>query len=347
MDFTINSIAEILGGEVVGNGETKIDNMGSIEDAGAGYISFLANPKYENHVYTSKASAIIVPKDFNPKQEVTSTLIRVEDAYASFTTLLEEYHKRKSFEKSGVEEPSHIGKKCDVGEGIYRGAFSYIGDRVKLGANVKIYPNTYIGDDVTINDNTIIHAGVKIYASTQIGSNCVIHSGCVIGSDGFGFAPQADGTYKTIPQMGNVIIEDNVDIGGNTVIDCATFNATIIRKGVKLDNLVQIAHNVEIGENTVIASQTGVSGSAKLGKNCILGGQVGVAGHITTGDKLIVAAKSGVSKNTKGGKTIAGMIGMDHKQFLKAYTIYRNLPQLVDRIKELEEKILHLKSENK
>lgn len=347
MDYTISNIAAILEGKLVGDGETIINNIGSIEDAEEGYISFLANPKYENHVYTSKASAIIVSKDFNPKKEVTSALIHVEDPYVSFTILLEEYHKHKNFQKSGIESPSFIGEGCEVGEDIYRGAFSYIGKDSKIGNNVKIYPNTYIGDNTVVGDNTIIHAGVKIYAGSQIGSNCVIHSGCVIGSDGFGFAPQADGTYKTIPQMGNVIIEDNVDIGGNTVIDCATFKSTIVRKGVKLDNLVQVAHNADVGENTVMASQSGVSGSTKLGKNCIIGGQVGIAGHIVLGDNVRAAGKAGVSKSVKSGKTVAGAIAMDHKQFLKAYTIYRNLPQLVDRIKELEEKILHLQSENK
>lgn len=342
MEFTVKDIANILQGEIVGNRYSKINTLGTLQDAKAGAITFFSNPKYENFIYTTKASAIIVKKDFNPKRKLGNTLILVDDPYLSFTILLEEYHKIMSFQKSGVEEPSFMGENSTTGMGIYRGAFSYIGTNVTIGDNVKIYPHAYIGDHVVIGDNTIIHSGVKIYAKTEVGSKCVIHSGCVIGSDGFGFAPQEDGSYKTIPQLGNVVIEDNVDIGANTVIDCSTLNSTLIRKGVKLDNLIQIAHNVEVGENTVIAAQTGVSGSSKVGKNCVIAGQVGIVGHLELGDNVKVGAQSGVPKSLKNNKTVSGSPVMDHKQNLKAIAVYRNLPELNQRIKELEEKILNL-----
>ncbi len=342
MEFTVKDIATILKGEVVGDDHLKINTLGTIQDAKAGAVTFFSNPKYENFIYTTKASAIIVKKDFNPRQTLNNTLIRVDDPYLSFTILLEEYHKIISFQKSGVEAPSFMGNGSTSGEGIYRGAFSYIGDNVTIGENVKIYPHAYIGDNSVIGNNTIIHSGVKIYAKTHIGNNCVIHSGCVIGSDGFGFAPQEDGSYKTIPQLGNVIIENWVDIGANTVIDCSTLNSTIIRNGVKLDNLIQIAHNVEVGENTVIAAQTGVSGSSKVGKNCVIAGQVGIVGHLEVGDNVKVGAQSGVPKSLKDNKIVSGSPVMDHKQNLKAIAVYRNLPELNQRIKELEEKILNL-----
>src|SRR3990170_1583962 len=282
MEFSINQIASMLGGEVQGDGNEKIKMLAKIQEAGKGQIAFLSNPKYEQFIYSTQATAVIVKKDFVARKEISATLILVDDPYISFTRLLEEYHKLISFQKSGVEQPSFMHDTASTGKNIYRGAFSYIGSQARIGDNVKIYPHAYIGDNVVIGDNTIIHPGVKIYADTKIGNNCVIHSGAVIGSDGFGFAPQEDGSYKTIPQLGNVIIEDNVTVGGNTVIDCATLfgDSTLIRQGVKLDNLIQIAHNVEIGKNTVIAAQTGISGSTKLGENCLLAGQVGIAGHL-------------------------------------------------------------------
>lgn len=281
MEFTVQQIAGMLKGIVSGDGSRKINMLAKIQEAKSGQIAFLSNPKYEPYLYTTKASAVIVKKDLELKKEIESTLILVDDPYLSFTVLLEEYHKLTSYQKSGIEMPSFIGENSVTGIAVYRGAFSYIGNNVNIGDNVKIYPHAYVGDNARIGDNCIIHSGVKLYAGTQIGNNCIIHSGTVIGSDGFGFAPQPDGTYKTIPQLGNVIIEDNVSIGGNTVIDCATLygDATIIRQGVKLDNLIQIAHNVEIGKNTVIAAQTGVSGSTKVGDNSIIAGQVGIAGH--------------------------------------------------------------------
>ena len=341
MEFTIGQIAGMLGGEVKGDGAAKINMLAKIQDAKPGQISFLSNPKYEQFIYTTNASVVIVKKDFVPKKEITPSLILVDDPYISFTTLLEEYHKMVSFQKSGVEQPSFIGESSVTGKNIYRGAFSYIGTDVKIGDNVKIYPHAFIGDNVVIGDNTIIHSGVKLYAGTRVGEKCVIHSGTVIGSDGFGFAPQADGTYKSIPQLGNVIIEDNVAIGGNTVIDCATMfgDSTIIRKGVKLDNLIQVAHNVEIGKNTVIAAQTGISGSTKVGESCIIGGQVGIAGHLVIANRTGVGAQSGISKAIVEGQQLFGSPAFELGKWLRSYAVFRKLPDLVDRLGELEKKV--------
>ncbi|MCK5467202.1 MAG: UDP-3-O-(3-hydroxymyristoyl)glucosamine N-acyltransferase [Cyclobacteriaceae bacterium] len=346
MEFTINQIAAMLQGEVDGNGQEKVKTIGKIENAKKGAITFLSNPKYEDFIYSSEASAVIVKKDFQPEKPIQTTLIRVADPYLSFTRLLEEYDKIKSYSKVGVEEPSFVSSNTEVGENIYRGAFSYVGSNVKIGNNVKIYPHAYIGDNVTIGDNCIFYSGAKIYAETIVGNNCIIHSGTVIGSDGFGFAPQEDDTYKKIPQLGNVVIRDNVEIGANTVIDCATIGSTIIEEGVKLDNLVQIAHNVEIGANTVIASQSGISGSTKFGKNCILAGQVGVVGHVEIGNRVTLAAKTGLSKSVKkDGSVKFGYPAMDHKDYLKCHAIFRNLPELRERINELEKKALNLPAE--
>lgn len=343
MEFTVNQIATLLQGEVEGNGNETVKSIGKIQDAKRGSITFLANPKYENFIYTSNASAVIVKKDFLPTRSLNVTLIKVDDPYSSFTKLLEEYDKITSYSKVGVEEPSFISDQTNVGEGLYRGAFSYIGSNVTIGNNVKIYPHAYIGDNVTIGDNCIFYSGSKIYAGTEIGNNCIFHSGVVIGSDGFGFAPQQDGTYKKIPQLGNVIVKDNVEIGANTVVDCATLGSTLLDQGVKLDNLVQIAHNVEIGANTVIASQTGISGSTKLGKNCIVAGQVGLVGHIEIADRVTLAAKTGLAKSIKKeGAVLFGYPAMDHKAYLKSHAVFRNLPELRERVNDLEKKVLNL-----
>ena len=341
MEFSISEIAAMLGGELAGDGSEKINMLAKIQDAKKGQIAFLSNPKYESFIYTTNASAVIVKKDFQPKKEIDCTLIRVDDPYLSFTTLLEEYHKLVSFQKTGIEQPSFIGENSITGSNIYRGAFSYIGNNVKIGDDVKIYPQVFIGDNSTIGDNTILHPNVKLYAGTRVGQNCVIHAGTVIGSDGFGFAPQEDGTYKTIPQLGNVLIEDYVTIGANTTIDCATLygDSTIIRRGVKLDNLIQIAHNVEVGRNTVIAAQTGISGSAKVGENCVIGGQVGIAGHLELANNSSVGAQSGISKNGKAGQQLFGSPAFDVKDWLKSYVIFRQLPDLKNRLKQLEEKV--------
>ena len=335
----------MLKGEVQGDGNLKINMLGKIQDAKQGQIAFLANPKYEQFIYTTQASAVIVKKDFQARKEIITTLILVDDPYTSFTLLLEEYHKAINFQKVGVEEPSFISKSASVGKNIYRGAFSYIGNNVTVGDNVKIYPHVFIGDNVTIGSNTILHANVKLYADTKIGSNCVIHSGTVIGSDGFGFAPQGDGSYKTIPQLGNVVIEDNVAIGANTVIDCATLygDSTIIRQGVKLDNLIQVAHNVEIGKNTVIAAQTGISGSSKIGENNMIGGQVGIAGHLVIANNIGIGAQSGIGKSIKEeGAKVIGYPAIDVKDYFKSYAVFKRLPDLNDRLRELERKIHQL-----
>jgi UDP-3-O-[3-hydroxymyristoyl] glucosamine N-acyltransferase len=340
MEFSVNQIAALLGGNVTGNGDIKIKSLGKIQDANQHDLAFLSNLKYESYIYTTNAGAVIVSNDFVPKEPVKATLIAVADPYSGFTALLEEYHKFVSFSKVGIENPSHADETATFGENLYRGAFSYVGKNSKIGNNVKIYPNAYIGDNVTIGNNTIIYAGVKIYSECKIGNNCKIHSGAVIGSDGFGFAPQADGSYKTIPQVGNVIIEDNVDIGANTVIDRATMGSTLIKKGVKLDNLIQIAHNVEIGSNTVIASQAGVAGSAIIGENCMIGGQVGIVGHLKIANKSKFAAKAGVMTDiTEEGQTFMGGPAFPLRAFMKSWAIVKNLPELVSRIDVLEKKL--------
>jgi len=342
MEFSIAQIAAMLGGEVKGDGVEKINMLAKIQDAKPGQIAFLSNPKYEHFIYTTQASVVIVKKDFIPRKSITTTLILVDDPYSSFTALLEEYHKLVSFQKSGIEQPSYISESSVTGKNIYRGAFSYIGNNVKIGDNVKIYPHVYVGDNSVIGDDTILHPNVKVYADTRIGNKCVIHAGTVIGSDGFGFAPQEDGSYKTIPQLGNVLIEDNVTIGANTVIDCATMfgDSTIIRQGVKLDNLIQIAHNVEIGKNTVIAAQAGISGSSKVGEQVMIAGQVGIAGHLVIANGTQIGAQSGISKSIKEeGQQILGYPAIDIKGYFRSYAVFKRLPELNDRLRELEKKV--------
>jgi UDP-3-O-[3-hydroxymyristoyl] glucosamine N-acyltransferase len=345
MEFTIDQVAGMLGGEVRGDGSEIINMLAKIQEAKKGQITFLSNPKYEPYIYTTKASAVIVNKDFVPKKPILSSLILVEDAYISFTALLEEYHKLMSFQKAGIEQPSFAGENLKAGDNIYRGAFSYIGNNVIIGHNVKIYPHVFVGDGVVIGDNTILHPNVKLYSGTKIGSHCVIHAGTVIGSDGFGFAPQEDGSYKAIPQLGNVVIEDFVSIGANTVIDCATLSgdSTIVREGVKLDNLIQVAHNVEIGKHTVIAAQTGISGSTRLGEYCVIAGQVGMAGHIVIANKTSIGAQAGILKAIgKEGQQLIGAPAFDVKEFFKAYAVFKKLPDLNQRLRELQAKLLHL-----
>lgn len=346
MKFPIKEIASLLKGEIIGSKDVIIENLSSLDNASKGCISFLSNPKYENQIYETKASAVIVKEDFEPTREIRTTLIKVKDPYLSFSLLLEEYDKLVSYEKEGVEEPSYIGMGSTTGERVYRGAFSYIGGNVTIGNNVKIFPHVYIGDGVQIGNDTILQAGVKVYANVKIGANCHIHAGAVIGSDGFGFAPQKDGTYKKIPQLGNVILEDNVDIGANTVIDCATLESTIIKKGAKLDNLIQIAHNVVIGENTVIAGQTGISGSTKIGKNCVLAGQVGIAGHVDIADKVTIGAQAGITKSiTKEGQILLGSPAIYVGDFRRSITIFKKLPELQDKLLTLEAKVRNFQEE--
>ena len=335
MKFTAAQIAGILEGEVVGNPEAEVFKLSKIEEGTEGSLTFLANPKYTNYIYSTKATVTIVNNTFDPEQEITTTLIKVEDAYKSFSKLLEYYNQVKLM-KSGIEQPSVISEGVTYGSDLYLGSFCYIGKNVTIGNNVKIYPNSFIGDNVTIGDNCVFFAGVRIYSETEIGNNCIIHSGTIIGSDGFGFAPQEDGTYSKVPQIGNVIIEDNVEIGACTTVDRATLGSTIIRKGVKLDNHIQVAHNVEIGENTVIAAQTGIAGTTKIGKNGLIGGQVGFAGHLLIGDNVKIQAQSGIGKNLADGEVVQGSPAFNYGDFAKSFVHFRNLPKIVADLEELK-----------
>ena len=305
MKFTAEQIAGILEGDVVGDTQAEVYKLAKIEEGTAGTLTFLANSKYENHIYSTQATITIVNKSFQPEKAISTTLIKVDDAYESFSKLLEYYNQVKLM-KEGIEQPSFISENVSYGEGLYLGAFAYIGKNVTIGKNVKIYPNTFVGDNVVLGNNCVLFAGVRIYSETEIGNNCTFHSGVIIGSDGFGFAPLEDGTYSKIPQIGNVIIEDNVEVGSCTTIDRATLGSTIIRKGVKLDNHIQVAHNVEIDENTVIAAQTGIAGSTKIGKNCMIGGQVGFAGHIVVGNNVKIQAQSGIGRNIADNEVLQG-----------------------------------------
>lgn len=339
MEFTLGQVAAILQGKVEGDENQKVSRLDKIQEGKAGGISFLANEKYTPFIYDTEATAVIVSNNFVPTKTLKTNLIRVEDAYTGFTMLLEAYAVMMKSSIVGIEEPSYMDSSSQMGEQAYRGAFSYIGKNCKIGASVKLYSHVHIGDRVQIGDNTIIHSGAKICADTIIGNNCEIHPGAVIGSDGFGFAPQQDGTYKAIPQIGNVILEDNVSVGANSTIDCATMGSTLIKKGAKIDNMVQIAHNVIIGENTVIASQTGISGSTEIGKNCVIAGKAGIVGHIKIADNTTIGANTGVSKSIPNpGTTLFGYIGFDMKNFLKSYSLFKKLGTIEDRIRELEKK---------
>ena len=345
MKFTAEQIAGILEGEVVGNPMAEVFRLSKIEEGAEGSLTILSNPKYLNYIYSTKASVTIVNDTFVPESPLTTTLIKVQDAYAAFSKLLEFYNQVK-LNKSGIEQPSFLSQSVKYGDNLYLGSFSYVGQNVVLGENVKIYPNCFIGDNVVIGDNVLLFAGAKIYSETNIGNNCTIHSGAIIGADGFGFAPNPDGTYTKIPQIGNVIIEDNVDIGSCTTIDRATMGSTIIRKGVKLDNQIQIAHNVEIGENTVIAAQTGVAGSTKIGKNGMIGGQVGISGHLTIGNNVRIQAQSGVGRNIKDDEVLQGSPTFGYNDFSKSYIHFKNLPKIVAEIEELKKQILNQKNGN-
>ena len=335
MKFTAEQIAGILEGEVVGNPNAEVYKLTKIEEGIEGSLTFLSNPKYNNHIYTTKATITIVNDTFFPEGEVSTTLIKVPDAYLAFSKLLEFYAQSKGT-KVGIEQPSVLSENVKYGDNFYLGSFAYIGENVKIGNDVKIHPNCFIGDNVVIGNNVTIFAGAKVFSETEIGNNCAIHSGAVLGADGFGFAPNPDGTFSKIPQIGNLIIEDNVNIGACTTIDRATIGSTIIRKGVKLDNQIQIGHNVEIGENTVIAALTGIAGSAKIGNNCMIGGQVGIAGHITIGNNVRIQGQSGVSRNIKDGEVLQGTPSLDYKEYYKSYVHFKNLPTIVKEIEKLK-----------
>ncbi|MEM7037258.1 MAG: UDP-3-O-(3-hydroxymyristoyl)glucosamine N-acyltransferase [Bacteroidota bacterium] len=341
MKFKVGEIAQLIGAKVDGDPNVEITGLAKIEEGKPGTITFFANPKYESHIYTTSASAIIVPTDFALKSAVAATLLRTPDPYSAFTTLLGKASEMLQA-KTGIESADHsyISESAQIGEDVYIGAFAYIGNGAKIGPGAKIYPHAYIGDHVSVGANTTIYANASVYLGCQIGANCIVHSGAVIGSDGFGFAPQKDGSYRKIPQTGIVQIEDNVEIGAGCTIDRATLGATIIRKGVKLDNLIQIAHNVEIGADTVIAAQTGVSGSTKLGKRCMVGGQVGIVGHLNLADQTSIGAQSGVSKSVQEtGKALRGSPAQDYRQQLKSEVLFKNLEAMERRIRTLEQQL--------
>jgi UDP-3-O-[3-hydroxymyristoyl] glucosamine N-acyltransferase len=338
LKFTAAQIAGILEGEVEGNPEVEVSKLSKIEEGIPESLSFLSNPKYTQYIYTTKASVVIVDENFKADNDVNTTLIRVEDAYKSFSKLLEYYNQVK-MNKTGIEKPVFISESAKYGENVYIGAFAYLGENIKVGDNVKIYPNVYIGDNVTIGDNVILFSGAKIYSDSIVGNNCVIHSNVVIGADGFGFAPNEKGEFIKVPQTGNVIIEDNVDVGAATSIDRATLGSTIIRKGVKLDNQIQIAHNVEIGKNTVIAAQTGIAGSTKIGESCMIGGQVGFAGHLTIGNNVRIQAQSGIGRNVKDNEAIQGSPALTYNDYNKSYVHFKNLPKIVNRLNTIEKNI--------
>jgi len=338
MKFTAAQIAGILEGDVIGDPEVEVSKLSKIEEGTEGSLTFLANPKYKPFIYSTQASITIVNRSFEAENKLTTTLIKVEDAYKSFSKLLEYYNQIKT-NKNGIEQPSFIANSSTYGQNVYIGAFTYIGEHVKLADNVKIFPGAYIGDNVTVGENTIIFAGTKIYSDCIIGNTCVINSGVITGAEGFGFAPSDNGEYSKVPQTGNVIIEDFVDIGATTTIDRATLGSTIIRKGVKLDNQIQIAHNVEIGKNTVIAAQTGIAGSTKIGENCQIGGQVGIVGHLTIGNNVKIQAQSGISRNVKDNEVLQGSPAFGYGDFNKSYVYFKNFPKIVKDINEIEKKV--------
>jgi len=337
MQFTAAQIAMMINGKVEGNADTAVASFGKIEEAQNGQLAFLANPKYEEYLYSTKASIIIVNETQELKQKISATLIKVPDAYSAFATLLDKYQQIQRQQLTGIQQPVYIATTAKIGENVFIGAFAYVGEHAVVADGAKIYPNAYLGSNVTVGQNSIIHPGVKIYHDCVIGKNVSIHAGTVIGSDGFGFAPQADGTLKKVPQIGNVIIEDGVEIGANATIDRATIGSTLIKSGAKLDNLLQIAHNVEVGNNSVIAAQSGISGSTKIGNNVMIGGQVGIVGHIKIADGSKINAQSGVSKSIKNpNSAVTGSPAFDYTAALRSQAASRNLPNLEKRVIELE-----------
>ncbi len=345
MEFTVKQIASWIKGEVIGDSEAKITSLSKIEEGKPGSLSFLSNPVYNHYIYETEATAVIVNNSFVPEKDVKPTLIKVEDSYAAFAQLLNAYNEAREMKRTGISSLAFVHETATIGKDVYIGEFAYIGPNAKIGDNSKIFPQTYIGDNVSLGNNCRIYPGVKILFDCVIGNECTIHPGAIIGADGFGFAPQNNSDYKKIAQIGNVVLEDKVEIGANTTIDRATMGSTIIRRGVKLDNLVQIAHNVEVGDNTVIAAQTGISGSTKIGKNCMFGGQVGIAGHLEIADGVKLAATSGVASSiTKENDVQMGAPSFAHKSFLQSYVFFRKLPDLARRIGELEKEIKDLKN---
>lgn len=346
MQFTAIQIATLINGKVEGNPDAAVHSFGKIEEAQNGQLAFLANPKYEEHLYTTKASVIIINESQSLRSPLTASLIRVPDAYTAFATLLAKYQEMMQQQLTGIQEPSYISKSAKLGEQVFIGAFVYLGENVVIGNNVKIYPQTFVGNNVKIGDNSVIHPGVKLYHDTVLGKNVTIHAGSVLGADGFGFAPQADGSFKKVPQIGNVVVEDYVEIGANATIDRATIGSTLIKSGAKLDNLIQVAHNVEVGNNSVIAAQSGISGSTKIGRNAMIGGQVGIVGHITIADGARINAQSGVSKSIKvPNSAVTGSPAYDYTSALRSQAVSRNLPELEKRLLQLEKLVQQLSAE--
>lgn len=338
MELTAAQLAALVNGQVEGDENVKVSTFAKIEEGHPGALSFLANPKYTHFIYSTESSVVLVRKDFVAEEPVKATLVRVDDPYATVAHLLDMVSKMSQVEKRGVEQPSFVSEGVEVPEDAYVGAFAYIGKGVKLGKGVKIYPQVYIGDNSEVGEGTILYAGVKIYQGCKVGRYCILHSGAVIGADGFGFAP-VDGHYEKIPQTGNVVIEDDVEIGANTTVDRAMMGATHIGKGVKLDNLIQVAHNCSIGDNTVMAAQVGIAGSAKIGKQCMVGGQVGFVGHIAIADGTHIGAQSGVTKATKPGDRVMGAPAVEMGEYARSLVHMKKLGSLYDRVKELEKKV--------
>lgn len=346
MQFTAKQIAELINGKIEGDPQVAVSSFGKLEEAAKGQLAFLANPKYEEYLYTTRASVIIINDSLEVEEKLNATLIRVPDAYSSFAVILTAYSQMAQANLTGIQQPSYVSSTTKIGENVFIGAFSYLGEKVVIGNNAKIHPQVYLGENVLVGDGSVLYPGVKIHHDCVIGKNVTIHAGTVIGGDGFGFAPQADGSFKKVPQIGNVVVEDNVEIGANTTIDRATIGSTVIKSGAKLDNLIQIAHNVEIGMNTVIAAQSGVSGSTKIGNNVMIGGQAGIVGHIQIADGSKINAQSGVSKSIKTPNTaVTGSPAYDYGHALRSQILSRNLPELEKRIKELEQMVERLKSE--
>lgn len=343
MEFSAQQIADFLHGEIIGDNQVKVNNLSKIEEGKPGTLTFLANPKYTHHIYTTQASIVLVNRDFEPEQKINATLIKVDDAYSCLAQLLNLVNQARP-EKKGIDKDTYIAASATISQSVYIGAFAYVSENVKVGENVKIYPQVYIGDNVTIGDNTILYPGVKIYHDCVIGKNCIIHASAVIGAEGFGFAPH-NGAYVKIAQIGNVIIEDQVEIGANTTIDRATMGSTIVRKGAKLDNLIQVAHNVEIGENTVMAAQVGVAGSTKIGSHCMVGGQVGFAGHITIGDRVNIGAQSGIPNHVSSDTSILGYPAVPAREFARSTVMIKKLPELNQTVKQLQKEIENLKKQ--
>lgn len=343
MEFSAQQIASFLGGTVEGNPEITVSNFSKIEEGKPGTLTFLANPKYEHHIYNTEASIVLVNNDFIPSEPIRVTIVKVANAYTALALLLNMVEQSKT-KKTGIDSTAFMAASAQVGDDCYVGNFAYIGENVKMGRDCLIYPYAYIGDNVTIGDNCVFYPHVTVYEGCIIGHNCILHAGSVVGSDGFGFAPEGE-NYKKIPQLGNVIIEDDVEIGANTTIDRAVMNSTIIRRGVKLDNLVQIAHNVEVGENTVMAAQVGIAGSVKIGRHCMFGGQVGLAGHIHIADNVNFGAQSGVISDIKEATTVLGAPAINAKAFMRSSAIFSKLPDIYRTIGKLEREIEQLKKE--